>query len=292
MKKYLFITIAFLTFLTLNNNVKAEEIKYVNANGVQMTEQEYKNLQSMAFSEDDIYLMSQNEFDNNKGKIGINVVTKVSYIKTVAIAVPKTSSLNSINMLNSENEIIYKDYYLTKEEMDRELLLDSMNSSPIEPQAAASSVKETNYKKLTASIISFMGDQGVMNYRSKADLEWLKMPKYTSEDQIRVHVTDGFMPERSTRYGVQTAKIGNKFERVEYKNNSSKWKADKGDNEEILYTNLINGSASERRIYMYFDAFQYYPDHYDYYRAEAAYNHKTSLFDYDGWIFTTADLKL
>lgn len=39
------------------------------------------------------------------------------------------------------------------------------------------------------------------------------------------------------------------------------------------------------------DAYQYYPDNYDYFRAQAGYNHNT-LTGFDGWIITTADMNI
>lgn len=292
MKKFIFIFLASVLFITSYSNVKATTTDYVNANGIHITDQEYKNLLSMAFNEEDIYLMSQEEFDNNKNNVGLETVTKVSYIKTVATEVPRASTMSNLDSKNNEVEIVYKDYYLTEEEMKEELLKDSLSSGLIKPNASSSSVVSTEYKKLTASITSFLGSEGWMYYRSKADLEWLKMPKATSEDKIRVHVTDGFMSERDTRYGVQIAVKDGKTETVNYNKDSSKWETNKSANEEILKPNLINGSVTKRRIYMYFDAFQYYPDNFDYFRAEAAYNHNTLFGSWDGWIVTTADLKL
>ena len=294
MRKILVICFIFSAFLNFSSNVSAIS-KYINSNGIEMTEEEYNNLLSMAFTEEDIYLMTQDEFDNNRGKVGIKTVSTVSYVKTVAMAVPKSSSLNVMN-LNSDNvEIIYRDYYLTEEQMEQELLNDSQMKYPgLLVPTSASSVVETSYKKLTASITTYMGSEGWMYYRSRADMEWLKMPKITSEDMIRVRVTDGFMSGRDKRYGKQIAVKNGNTETVTYKSDSSKWEDfDVKDYEEILKPNLINGpGVTERRIYMYFDAYQYYPDNYDYFRAEAAYNHYTLLNSWDGWIFTTAEISI
>lgn len=285
MKKFFVILLMIATFFVIETNVFAIGNEYVNANGIKISKKEYNNLLSMAFSEEDIYLMSQEEFDNNKDKVGIKTIKEVSYIKTVATKIPKK---DGTNILNNDFDIIYKDYYLTEDQMKQELSR-SVESNKL--MSDSSSTTETTYKKLTASITSFMGSEGWMYYRSRADLEWLKMPAITSQDKIRVHVTDGFMSERDTRYGVQIAKKNGKIETVNYKNDSSKWEIDKPENEEILNPNLINGSVTERRIYMYFDAFQYYPDNYYYFRAEAGYNHNT-LTGWDGWMVTTADLEI
>lgn len=284
MKKFLIINFLIVSFFASTYTTHAKEL--INANGIKINEQEYNNLISMAFSDEDIYLMSEEEFNNNKDKIGIKTISNTSYIKTEAIIDKKLYNTNNIN---DETKIIYKDYYLTEEEMKQELL----NDSTLKYNINSSSVIETTYKKLKASITTYKTDGGWINYRSRADLEWLKMPKVTSEDKIRVHVTDGFMGDEDTRYGAQINKINGKYETITYGKNSSKWEDVFEENEEILKPNLVNGTGvTERRIYMYFDAYQYYPDIYSYYRAEAGYNHKTSFNEYDGWLITTADMAL
>lgn len=299
MKKIIIFSLIFIIFFVNQKIVNADTEFYTNINGIEMTQQEYNNLLSMAFTEQDIYLMTQEEFENNKNNIGIKTVAKVSYIKTVAIS-KSNNILPKLNTLSLNNdEIVYKNYYLTENQMKKELYLDSVltniNSSSI--YRASNSTIETTYKKLTASITSYLGDGGFMYYRSRADLKWLKMPKITSEDLISVKVTDGFMSDPNTRYGVQIAGDDGDIETVTYGKNSSKWEPKDyingpKENEEILKPNLINGlGINERRIYIYFDAYQYYPDNYDYFRAQAGYNHNT-LTGFDGWIITTADMNI
>jgi len=63
MNKFIYI-ITLILFLT-PNIIKAKEY-YVNANNIKITQIEYKNLQQLGFTKDEINSMNLQEFINNK----------------------------------------------------------------------------------------------------------------------------------------------------------------------------------------------------------------------------------
>lgn len=73
---------AFMMMIIGVSTVKAES-EYVNYNGIVMSEQEISNLKSLAFSDDEIFLMDLEEFNNNKNLTGEIVAVDKKYYKTI-----------------------------------------------------------------------------------------------------------------------------------------------------------------------------------------------------------------
>lgn len=94
-EKTLLIILSIFTFLTFSKNVNALETinneMYFNSNNVAMTEKQIGNLRNLGFTDNQIELMDQEEFDNNKDLNGEVLTETVKYYKTITIENPRVS---------------------------------------------------------------------------------------------------------------------------------------------------------------------------------------------------------
>ncbi len=168
-KNILFVLFMFLVMFLTVGSVSAldfnEEGYYVNYFNIEMTEKNVSNLLGLGFTEQQIYYMQREEFDNNKDIEGEIVSQTTKYYKTEVFEIPEimTYSLSS-EPLSRTVEITEEEYY---------------NDSEI--SILASDTVTTEYKRMTTTIA-----KAGSYYRYKNDLSWRKLPKTRSYDVISI----------------------------------------------------------------------------------------------------------
>lgn len=158
---YIFTT---LFIYTLSIGV-AHASNYINYRGISMTNEEYNNLINLGFTEDEIYYMGEEMFNQNK---------------------------NIESTLEAVNEKYYKTIYtdLNGGNYSTELTEDEYNNQSSNNMRG---YVETSYKKLVTTI-SRNSDN---SFRYKASLNWKQFPVVRSYDIIgigfedNVHITSG-----------------------------------------------------------------------------------------------------
>lgn len=104
LKNYL---LAVLTIsLLFTNSIKAEENIIENYFGIKMTATEYNNLLNLGFSEEDIYLMDEDTYINNKDLIGHVVSSNVTRYKTVRRGLETITYVATEEEFQSRNEVM------------------------------------------------------------------------------------------------------------------------------------------------------------------------------------------
>lgn len=104
LKNYL---LAVLTIsLLFTNSIKAEENIIENYFGIKMTATEYNNLLNLGFSEEDIYLMDEDTYINNKDLIGHVVSSNVTRYKTVRRGLETVTYVATEEEFQSRNEVM------------------------------------------------------------------------------------------------------------------------------------------------------------------------------------------
>lgn len=161
---------AFMMMIIGVSTVKAES-EYVNYNGIVMSEQEISNLKSLAFSDDEIFLMDLEEFNNNKNLTGEIVAVDKKYYKTILY-------YNNQSLYSLEEQ---EPYYWTTVEVTQEEYENSDNT--MTPFGVCPTVS-TEYKILSSEIVKL----GTNKFRYKADLTWKKMPKTRSYDVMSIGI--------------------------------------------------------------------------------------------------------
>ena len=160
MKKVLFSILLFM----LITNVKA----YTNNNNIEITEEEYLNLLSVGFTENQIDNLSYDLYQEYKDTNGVGLVKNEKYYKTTHIE--KNGITSSV----------------TEEVTELEYLYGNDNT-----MITATGTIYTEYKKLSASLSKTSNDV----VTSIVTLEWRKMPKKRSYDIIGV----GYLTNSITR---------------------------------------------------------------------------------------------
>ena len=103
LKNYL---LAVLTVsLLFTTSIKAEENIIENYFGIKMTATEYNNLLNLGFSEEDIYLMDEDTYINNKDLIGHVVSTNTTRYKTVKRGLESVTYVATEEEFQSRNEV-------------------------------------------------------------------------------------------------------------------------------------------------------------------------------------------
>ncbi len=170
MKKITIIAVA-LMFSIVNVNAKS----FTNSNNILINEKEYQNLLSLGFSDLEIEMMEEKQFEENKNLHGEIVSVDTKYFKTIS----SDNQVYSTNRLdnNIENKVIE----ISKEEYDAYNGENEYNISPL----ANPAIKETNYKKLTTTLVKINN-----RYRVKNDLHWKTMPSTRSNDINAVRINN------------------------------------------------------------------------------------------------------
>lgn len=154
-KLYLYLLISLFSFAFISEYVNADE--YENYFGLTMTNQQYNNLLNQGFSENEIYYMNEETFEQNKGIEATLVAENNKYYKTV---------YTNLNGDSYSTEI-------TKEEYD--------NQSMIDPRGTVNS----EYKNMVSTMSSTSS-----GFRYKVTVNWNKIPSTKSYDIIAVGFND------------------------------------------------------------------------------------------------------
>lgn len=231
-------TLGVLTFL-IGSSVNAAEkndIKLVNEHGISITDNDFERLLNLGFTEEDIDLMTKEEYDLNKDLKGELITEETKYYKTVEKLSPdqnqtleKSTELNflypSVESTLEETE----DIELTKEEYYNELEKEKNIKSFGDGVGIMSNPDEvsTAYKTMTTSIYSLNN----RNYRVANRLLWDKMPKTRSYDVNAITINDSqFRPISGSQYGKQSWNLydwtirASKTGSATYNSESSYWK--------------------------------------------------------------------
>lgn len=153
---FTYVIISLCIFTVSLNVVSASE--YTNYFGIEMTNEEYNNLVNLGFTEDEIYYMNEETFEENKNFESTLVSQSEKYYKTLY------TDLNG-NTYSTE---------VTKEEYENQA------------QTNARTTVETEYKKMVSSI-SKNSDN---TFRYKVSVSWKLIPSTRSYDIIGIGFND------------------------------------------------------------------------------------------------------
>ncbi|MDP1420379.1 hypothetical protein Q8G35_18815 [Peribacillus simplex] len=228
-----------------------------NKNALGLTVEEFNNLISLGFTEEEIENMDQKEYELNKDLKGEVVASTTQYLKITEPIQSESSSQEPTIQENSSQEptIVKLDEQTYYEELAKE------NESSGEVSTSASDSSSTSYKKMTTSITKLSTN----NYRLKNSVTWSKMPFITHVDVTGVGINQTYWgPTPDTQYGKQNWTTwsfcnGTQSGSATYTSSSGQWK--KGAGGYALKINLPNdetasGCASDKvetlSSYMYY----------------------------------------
>ena len=188
-KMFRFVIVCFVMFLAFVVNItspKALVDNFVNYYGIEMTSDQYARLENLGFTDDQIYYMSQEIFDENKDLEGTLVSRTQRYYKTVY-----TSYGTSYTV-----EVTPEEYYNHEKDI------------PLRGQVI------TNYKTLISSISAVNG-----KYRFTSTLSWNSVPNVHSYDvqaigftgSIHIDNTITFYYTYTTSNGTTTTSYSNYY---------------------------------------------------------------------------------
>lgn len=163
---FLYLFIASLTFSICTEGVKADD--YENYFGIEMTNTQYNNLLNQGFSEDEIYYMSEETFNNNKDLTASLAAVTSKYYKSIY------TDLNG----NPQTVEISKSEY------------DNESSNQIRGYV------ETTYKRMDAYITYINNSY----YRYKVTTGWKNMPSVRSYDIIGLAFEDNDVTFRDSTW--------------------------------------------------------------------------------------------
>lgn len=188
----LFITIFSFSFNQVEALEQIADNIYKNYNDIIMTTDEVNNLINLGFSEKEIYLMDSEEFNNNKNLTGQVVAETTKYYKTITTY--EKNNLSTLS-LNNSNIILSYSEEITEEEYNN-------SEYQVTPFGLEDGITETNYKRMTTTIISVNG-----RYRYKNTLYWKKMPATRSYDIMGIGIDSTVSGISSTKYFKRIADI-------------------------------------------------------------------------------------
>lgn len=150
-KLYLYFIITLFSFVCIGECVNAAE--YKNYFGITMTNKQYNNLINLGFSENEIYYMNEETYEQNKDIESELVVKSNKYYKTIY------TNLNG-DAYSTE---------ITKNEYDNESLMNTRG------------YVNTEYKNMVSTM-----SKSTNSFRYKVSLNWNSMPSTRSYDVIGV----------------------------------------------------------------------------------------------------------
>lgn len=191
MKKFFIGSMLIVTLCAVSiNNVDAKSVYFTNSKGVEMTELEYNKMLKL-YSQRKVDVLSQEEFDMYKDA---NIIVNDKIYQEVTY---------KDDELISEKEITEEEYNNAK-----------VNNSGITPYV--SDFIETNYKRLSSTIVETNGHFAMINA-----LSWKQVPKYRSYDVFAFRLKnlsyDGFS-------GLQTYIINGSSYDIRYDTSSEGYK--------------------------------------------------------------------
>jgi hypothetical protein len=151
---YVFVTL--LTFCLYTNSVNAAD--YTNYFGIEMTNTQYNNLYNQGFSEDEIYYMNEETFNENKDLTASLESVNSKYYKSIYTdlnGIPQTVEITESEYNNGSNNLIR-------------------------------GWVETEYKRMDAYITK----RDNTYFRYKVTVNWKSMPSVRSYDIIGLAFTD------------------------------------------------------------------------------------------------------
>ena len=149
---------------------------YTNYNNIEMTENEYNNLVELGFTEDEIYLMGNTEFEANKDIEATLVSATEKYYKTTTII------QNGIT--TSSSEVISKEQY----ELEKD-------ATPV-TRSIYNGLVTTDYKHMLME----MSQLNDVEMRLKITLTWLNIPSTRSNDIIGIGFEQAYVDINSSIY--------------------------------------------------------------------------------------------
>lgn len=233
MKKVIRMLIMITFFgISLSQTIYAKSIDnffFVNSNNIKMSQEDVTNLKNLGFSSEEIDIMDENTYFNNKDLVGKVVATSYKYMKTTNYFINGNDTM-PFNSVTSE---------VTEAEYE--------NESDIIPYGVCGTVS-TEYKLLTSEIVK-IGSK----YRYKATLTWKKMPKVRGYDIIGIGI-DNTVSVDSTSQGFSNAV---KYDDGTTANKTSPYKRNVSSTGEAvsfkLYSNTLKKKVTNMIISMYFD---------------------------------------
>lgn len=223
--KKIFVTLFSLGILTffVGGTLSAAEkndVKFVNEHGISITNNDFDRLLNLGFTEEDIDLMNQEEYDLNKDIKGELLTKETKYIKTIEKisqnqyqTLEENESINSVSSLEStptetvDIELTKEEYYSELEkEKEKEKGKEKYSKTSGDEVSIMSNLDEisTSYKTMTTSIYSLDNRE----YRLANRLLWDKMPATRSYDVNAITINDSqFRPISDSQYGKQTWKL-------------------------------------------------------------------------------------
>ena len=150
------LTFAFIGLISFVIGIKYSSAQeYINYNGIHMTNEEYNTLLNLGFTENQIYHMDEETYENNKNLDAKLISQTTRYYKTITPA-----------------------YGLG---YDVEVTEDEYNNSETERTELTRGYVETTYKTITSSI-----SQNGSKYRYNVSTLWKSMPSNKSYDIIGI----------------------------------------------------------------------------------------------------------
>lgn len=205
------IVIAMLFMIAFMNVNADESVFYTNLNGVEMTQSEYNHIVAL-LSDKKATSITQSEFDEF---LSYEIIDRdVIYQKVVS----------------NEFGVVYEEE-ITEEEYNNSDLV-SMESGIGENEPNVSGYFETNYKRLSVSLVS-----GSSNYILIGNLSWKQIPACRSFDVFAFKTTRFYY---SGVGGSQTYYVGSGYTNISYNTSSAGYKA--LSNGAGLSMNLKDGS--------------------------------------------------
>lgn len=156
-KYFVFIVIGLLCFTIGIKNSSAYE--YINYNGIHMATSEYNTLLNLGFTEEQIYYMDEETYENNKDLEAKLISQTERYYKTITPT--------------------YGTGY------DVEITEEEYNNAMTEKTLSNRSIVDTTYKRIISSI-----SQNGNKYRYNVSVPWKIMPSNRSYDIIGIGFSD------------------------------------------------------------------------------------------------------
>lgn len=184
LKTIAIILIALISFDCVFATINISDNEYVNKNGIHMNQEDLNRLYNLGFTDSEISIMQKDEFKDNLKVDGVVVARTTKYYKTLVMP-EKSSSALSMNSNFNLKSITY------------EISENEYNSadSQVSVYGNSNGYTETNYKKMTSSIIK-TGNV----YRYKNDLTWKKIPSTRSYDIIGIGIDSTVSGISSSKY--------------------------------------------------------------------------------------------
>lgn len=246
-KKIIFLIVSIFSVLFCDA-VYASETLFINSRKVKMSQSELENLRNLGFLNNEIDVMTQEEFDNNKNLNSVLVSQNIKYYKTITYRI-KNSNLLLNNINNNNNNVLYYSEEISEDEYN------NSSDSAISPQDQfTQEIVNTEYKQMTASI-SWVNNS---YYRYKNSLKWKKEPKTRSYDIIGIGIDSTVSAVPSSKTFSMSYMVDDDSHTYCYPktvNSVNRWESNSNGVAALfaLPTNSANYKTTNINIYMYFN---------------------------------------